>query len=156
MKQRISSVRKNFISTLRIWEQGRINDEIKKNRMDVLNEQLRELDIENVPVDRLEQQVTQRLPLLRHNREGSRSILMNHLIQRNNEQKNEEWWSKVARFIAFPILFAVGSWAIYTEWRHNEHFDETLSDYVPYPYLNVRTNVSLSFFFLIASLSPLG
>ena len=67
-------------------------------------------------------------------------LLKSQINSRQSHAKQAKTWSHVYNFIAFPVMLLIGINCYVMEKEHMDHHDETLADYVPYPYLRVKRN----------------
>lgn len=112
--------------------------EYEAYRLDKLNDQLAKLQIDNITDPAEMETVLQKVPLLRFNREKSLKMLQAPVIHKQSEEKNAKLWFGIYKWICLPLLIVTGIQAYQWEKKHAEHFDETFSNYIPYPYLRVR------------------
>ena len=115
--------------------------EYKAYRLDKLNQQLADLQIDALPqAEQVESQVLRKVPLLRWNREGSLKELEHEINKRNSSEESSQKLGKAYKWICVPLMALFGVHAWWKEREHAKHFDESFANYVPYPYLRVRTS----------------
>ena len=123
--------------------QTQANQEIKGYRLDRLNEDLAALDIDNIKDPSIiKAAIIDKVPLLRHNKEGSFKILQYEITKQINGEKTSHTWDKFYNWVCLPAALALGAYVYLEEKKEAQHFDETFADYIPYPYLNVSNTVS--------------
>jgi hypothetical protein len=131
-------IQRRSVSSL---ERDLVLREYKAYRLDRLNKQLADLQIDALPeAEQVESKVIRKVPLLRWNRQGSLHELQHEIDKRNSSDKSSARLLKTYKWLCVPLMVVFGVHAWWREQQHAKHFDETFSNYVPYPYLRVRTN----------------